>query len=816
MFQTLRRSEFEVIVVNDCSDKSYSVSLMELHSKIPGFRVVEAARNLGLSGARGVGVRESVGDFILFLDADDVLATDTLELLLLEQLQSGADVVSGHMVRVFWRDSYTHAATSYNRDISNHYLFRLKQYLSTNYSTSMCGRLFSKKVFGENAKIFFHERVYHEDIITFSIIIFDRRVSFSSVKKVCYYYSASGDSITSTLTSGHLKSYGVVFGHLLDLCEKCDFPETLLHFRRSGFSNYFKHFLNRVIYSQANESNKNPELLAEFNEVVQTLEEKGASFNQDFYERLNEAISLNGSSELEKVNSGKFSYESIGIRKEFSSSSFLNQRSTSKHVIVCEVDYHVRNAICLVKELISDNFCLSDFLIIDNSKINVGGKRSFLRSELPNSFKEIFHENLEREFPLDSFIGAKTLLVFNDYNDISRMAIHFRRFNGKSTFSVVEGISDFSRVDFDLGRTLPYRNSEIVFVSGEYDTGYFPDRETAFLTNYKVQNLISEKVSFPKRFTVLVNVNFSYGVLVTKRMNYWNEFIEAQKKMGFDYLVTKHPADTSSDKVVPRSQLAQNDLIKKSSVFVSRFATGILEALNLGKPVIYFNPHGEKVDKFDNPMGAFQIARNANELINCLNIVRDKISAGADFRSESENFLKFHLTGKNQLPEHLIYSEKRFEIEYLKLFLVRNEIRFKIVSIDQISLLGSDNLVLKAIEEINKSSNNQKFSNNYLYMTNENNILTFSASCKCSVNDSKVSLGQIIVYLSKYFLVGNTVPWKKNRRSSLNGRLYTLSLLKYTVRKLILTSIYVLRSMGLERKFLRFMKKELNKLQARY
>ena len=47
---------------------------------------------------------------------------------------------------------------------------------------------------------------------------------------------------------------------------------------------------------------------------------------------------------------------------------------------------------------------------------------------------------------------------------------------------------------------------------------------------------------------------------------------------------------------------------------VSRFASGILEALARGKLPVYFNPHGEKVDKFKNPMNAYPIANSEFEL----------------------------------------------------------------------------------------------------------------------------------------------------------------------------------------------------------
>ncbi len=65
----------EILVVDDASTDQYSVSIVNGIANQPSerLRVIRLAANVGLAGARNVGVRHAMGRYVLTLDADDLI-----------------------------------------------------------------------------------------------------------------------------------------------------------------------------------------------------------------------------------------------------------------------------------------------------------------------------------------------------------------------------------------------------------------------------------------------------------------------------------------------------------------------------------------------------------------------------------------------------------------------------------------------------------------------------------------------------------------------------------------------------------------------
>ncbi|RCV91014.1 glycosyltransferase family 2 protein [Billgrantia montanilacus] len=82
----------EIIMVEDCSTDG-SLSMLERHLADPRVRLLRHKRNSGLSAARNTGIEAATGDFVLFVDSDDVIAHELVDTCLSHALETGADLV---------------------------------------------------------------------------------------------------------------------------------------------------------------------------------------------------------------------------------------------------------------------------------------------------------------------------------------------------------------------------------------------------------------------------------------------------------------------------------------------------------------------------------------------------------------------------------------------------------------------------------------------------------------------------------------------------------------------------------------------------
>lgn len=83
-------SDIEIICVND-GTKDHSMDIIENYAKTDARIVIVEKENGGLSSARNAGISVAKGEFIYFLDSDDYIATDMLEILYNEAIKYDLD-----------------------------------------------------------------------------------------------------------------------------------------------------------------------------------------------------------------------------------------------------------------------------------------------------------------------------------------------------------------------------------------------------------------------------------------------------------------------------------------------------------------------------------------------------------------------------------------------------------------------------------------------------------------------------------------------------------------------------------------------------
>ena len=201
----LRQSycELELILVNDGSqDRSLEIcnNYRELDSRI---RVIDIP-NGGVSNARNIGIKESQGDYIVFVDSDDYIAPDMLEVLYKKIEQYNKDIVICGMNIIELEDDcvkkrqYSFDAIG-NEVVYNHELFMEKLPIlmwRTALMEGPCNRMYHAKLIREHQIKFPVDTSFGEDFL-FNLKYYQNVNGVILLNRPYYYYIFSNEESLS-------------------------------------------------------------------------------------------------------------------------------------------------------------------------------------------------------------------------------------------------------------------------------------------------------------------------------------------------------------------------------------------------------------------------------------------------------------------------------------------------------------------------------------------------------------------------------------------------------------------------------------------
>lgn len=120
--QSLSKSNFEIIVVNDASTDGTRDVLANYTDEV---RVINLEENVGLAGARNIGIKKAKGQFVTFLDADDYIHRDLLYMQRLHLTENNQlDAVSTDYWLVDERGSHIRHVNAEEQPIACGIMFR--------------------------------------------------------------------------------------------------------------------------------------------------------------------------------------------------------------------------------------------------------------------------------------------------------------------------------------------------------------------------------------------------------------------------------------------------------------------------------------------------------------------------------------------------------------------------------------------------------------------------------------------------------------------------------------------------------------------
>ena len=202
--------DYEVIIVNDGSTDNSS----DIISKY-SYKVINQ-ENLGLSMARNNGVKESSGEYLIFLDSDDYIEKDLLKEVN-ESLSNNPDLVRYQIKEVFDDEeniNYEEEPFDNKSGVEAFKLITKYHFVENAWAYAI------KRDFYLKEKFSFKKGTYHEDFGLMPLVIIKSKI-VNSINYVGYcYYQRSGSIMNNNDYSKTKKKVNDFYNHYLYLTKE--------------------------------------------------------------------------------------------------------------------------------------------------------------------------------------------------------------------------------------------------------------------------------------------------------------------------------------------------------------------------------------------------------------------------------------------------------------------------------------------------------------------------------------------------------------------------------------------------------------------
>ena len=178
-------SDIEIIIVNDGSTDS-SRDIIEEFCKSCGRKAVCIDReNGGQAAARNIGMRAACGEYIAFVDSDDSLCPEALELLYDKAEREGLDILCFDYYSVRNGKATREKSSPFGGGPDD-----IRYILGT---TSPWNKIYSRALLSENGIAFAEGRIYEDLELVPALALYTDKIGF--LDEALYYYNVRGGSV---------------------------------------------------------------------------------------------------------------------------------------------------------------------------------------------------------------------------------------------------------------------------------------------------------------------------------------------------------------------------------------------------------------------------------------------------------------------------------------------------------------------------------------------------------------------------------------------------------------------------------------------
>lgn len=190
----------EIICVNDGSEDN-TLKLLQKYQQIDNRIKIVEKNNGGVASARNVGIRESNGEYIMFVDGDDYIDRNMVKQLYVEAKRNEIDIIKCNRYDVYpkarkiirrkplWEENKIIEKEFFKKEIYMDFFKRSK--LGSVWMTLIKSEIIKKN------NIYFNEKMHVDEDVVFSFQVFLKAKRFMYIKEPYYYYVRHGEGLSA-------------------------------------------------------------------------------------------------------------------------------------------------------------------------------------------------------------------------------------------------------------------------------------------------------------------------------------------------------------------------------------------------------------------------------------------------------------------------------------------------------------------------------------------------------------------------------------------------------------------------------------------
>ncbi len=206
--QSIGRDKLEIILVNDAStDNTYNV-LLKLEQQYPEqILVIHCTENGRQGRARNIGLSYATGDYITFVDSDDIIDLKLIEKLTIGLVQFDTQIAECDIKTFSDINEIKDVASSDSTNSAQLVLIESMEesnvfFINHAFDTAVFRRLY-RRDFLEELQLFFPEQIFMEDIYFTQLAMIYCRSMYKLNQPLYYYYQNPNATMLSDRSKGY-------------------------------------------------------------------------------------------------------------------------------------------------------------------------------------------------------------------------------------------------------------------------------------------------------------------------------------------------------------------------------------------------------------------------------------------------------------------------------------------------------------------------------------------------------------------------------------------------------------------------------------